>query len=109
MSRFEGDLVAQVLEALDETALDAFTTTLIEVVNAEILVDLVVVAEQVVHDDQDGMPERDGSFLLSAPSSQPTILSGQVGAAARPSECADSMSAARSQTLPLRVLPLWDT
>jgi len=101
--RFECDLVAEVLESLNETALDTFTTALIEVVHHEILVHLVVAIEQVI---DDGRAERDGSFLPSAPSSQPTILRRRVRAAAAPSECADLMSAARTQTLPLRVLPL---
>jgi transcriptional regulator with XRE-family HTH domain len=79
--RFECDLVAQVLEALNETALDALATTLIEVEDAKILIHLRS-SEQVVDDDQNGVAKRDGSFLLSAPSSQTTILRSRVRTAA---------------------------
>jgi len=37
LSRFEGYLVAQVVEALNETSLNAFTAALIEVMHAEII------------------------------------------------------------------------
>jgi hypothetical protein len=40
LSRLEGDLVAQILQALDEAALDPLATMLVEVVDAEILIHL---------------------------------------------------------------------
>ena len=50
MSWFEGDLVAQVLKASHESVLDAFAPTLVEVLDAQVVIH-VAAAEQVVDDD----------------------------------------------------------
>jgi hypothetical protein len=58
----EIDLVAQVLKAPDEAALETFAATLVEVLDPKVVVHLAA-AEQVVHDDQDGVAESDGRLL----------------------------------------------
>src|SRR5229473_5084422 len=79
LSRFESDLVSEVLEALDEPMLEAFAATFVEVLDAEVVIHLAA-AEQVVDDDQDGMAESNGRLLLAAAGSEPTVLRGEVGA-----------------------------
>ena len=74
----EIDLVAQVLEAPDEPALETFAATLVEVLDAEVVVDLAA-AEEVVDDDQDGVAESDRRLLLAAAGGEPTILRSEVG------------------------------
>jgi hypothetical protein len=81
LSRFESDLVAEVLDALDEPVLQALAATLVEVLDPEVLVDLAA-AEEVVHDDEDGVAESNRGLLLAAPGGEPTILGSEVRAPA---------------------------
>src|SRR5262249_11218332 len=73
MSGLEGDGVPQALQALDEPAVNTLGTALVEVVDAQVSIDLIFTAEHVIDDDEKRMTECDGSFLLTAASGQPTI------------------------------------
>src|SRR5437763_3091746 len=77
----EGDLVAHVLELLDEAVLSAGgVSSTGEVVAAEVLV-IALAAEEMPADDQDGVADRDRRFLLADATDQPPVLGGQVGVA----------------------------
>src|SRR5262249_43879503 len=66
------------LEAADEPALDGVAGALVEVVGAEVGVDLAG-GEQVVGDDQDAVADGDGGPLGAPPRRQPPVLGAQVG------------------------------
>ena len=63
----KGDLVAKRFEALDQAVLERSLVATIEVVPAEIPVGGPLL-EQMVGDDQDGMPHRDGGPLRAGAS-----------------------------------------
>ena len=78
LGRLQRNLVAQVLQAADKTALNTLATAFVEVIDTEVLIDLVFTAEQVVDDDEERVPEGDGGFLLIPAGGQATVLSCQV-------------------------------
>src|SRR5215213_3721700 len=73
------DRVAETLQASDEPPFDGLTIALVEIVLAQVAID-VPLAEQVVGDNQDGVANGDRRPLCTAPCSEPVILGRQVRA-----------------------------
>jgi hypothetical protein len=61
--------------------LQPFATTLVEVLDAEVMIHLAA-AEEVVDDDKDRVAESDSCLLLAAAGGEPTVLRSEVGAPA---------------------------
>jgi len=76
--RFQDDLVAQGLQTADQAPFDGQAVPLVELVAAEVVIQLSV-AQQVVDTDQDGVTHRHRGPLGAAPGRQPAILGGQIG------------------------------
>ena len=75
----EVDSVAEVLELVDEVvAVFVLVGSAYEPVAAEVLV-VAVVGEDVPADDEDGVADRDGGFLVADATLEPPELGGKVG------------------------------
>ena len=76
---FQGDPVAEPLQAAHEAPLDGPAVALVEVVRTQVAV-AGAVPEQVVDDHQEGVPHGDGRPALAPPGGQAAVLGREVGA-----------------------------
>src|SRR5690349_4228437 len=77
---FNGDLVAEGFEALDEAVLEGVLVAAVEEVGAEVVVGAAIL-EEMVGDDQDRVGDGDGGLVGATASGEAMVLGAEVGVA----------------------------
>lgn len=81
LRRFQGDLVAQLLQAADRPALGSIVGLLFGMPWSQFTIGLLLM-KQVIDDDQNAMGQSDDGFFMSHALAQSLVVGAQVGSLA---------------------------